>query len=61
MGYDLHYDAGAMIVPTNDALTNWFESSALKRQFGKWENVTDLVLSKLLRVNMIDNFSTMPK
>ena len=57
MGYDLHYDAGAMIVPTNDALTNWFESSALKRQFGKWENVTDLVLSKLLRVNMIDNFS----
>ena len=57
MGYDLHYDAGAMIVPTNDALNNWFESSALKRQFGKWENVTDLVLSKLLRVNMIDNFS----
>ena len=57
MGYDLHYDAGAMIVPTNDALNEWWNNSALKRQYQVWDSVPDLVLSKLLRVNMIDNFA----
>ena len=57
MGYDLHYDAGAMIVPTNEALDAWWNNSALKRQYQVWDSVPDLVLSKLLRVNMIDNFA----
>ena len=57
MGYDLHYDAGAMIVPSETSLNEWWNSSALKRQYHEWDSVPDLVLSKLLRNNMIDNFS----
>ena len=57
MGYDLHYDAGAMLVPSDDALNNWWENSALRRQYHKWDSVPDLVLSKLIRVNMLDNFT----
>lgn len=57
MGYDLHYDAAAMIVPNEEVLAKWWDASALKRHYGVWDSVPDLVLSKLLRNNMIDNFS----
>lgn len=57
MGYDLHYDAGAMIVPSEAAFYAWWYGSALERQYHELDSVPDLVLSKLLRNNMIDNFS----
>lgn len=58
-GYDLHYDAGAMLVPTNQALEAWWnaDGKVLQDKYGTWDNVPDLVLSKLLNVNMIGTFT----
>lgn len=58
MGYDLHYDAGAMIVPTNEALDNWWNNAGkgLQKEYGSWENIPAKTLSKLLRVNMLPSF-----
>ena len=59
MGYDLHYDAGAMIAPTNEALDNWWnnEGKDLQMEYGTWENVPDATLAKLLNVNMLPTFT----
>ena len=59
MGYDLHYDAGAMIAPTNDALDYWWnnEGKDLQMEYGSWENVPDATLAKLLNVNMLPVFT----
>lgn len=58
-GYDLHYDAGAMLVPTDAALQAWWnaDGKVLQDKYGTWDNVPDLVLSKLLNVNMIGTFT----
>jgi len=58
-GYDLHYDAGAMFAPTNEALENWWNNDGmvLQEKYGTWDAVPDLVLSKLLNVNMIGTFT----
>lgn len=59
MGEDMHYDAGAMIVPTNEALNKWWTAGggkALNEMYGSWENVPDGVLAELLNVNMLENF-----
>lgn len=58
MSYDMHYDAGAMIVPTNEALDTWWESAGkgLQKEYGSWENIPALTLSKLLCVNMLPSF-----
>lgn len=57
---DLHYNAGAMLVPTNEAIQNWWNSdgSALRDMYGTWENVPDKVLAPLLNVNMLKTFTT---
>jgi hypothetical protein len=51
-------------VPSNQALTDWWEKgggSALKAQFGSWDNVPDDVLADLLNNNLLDNFvNTIP-
>lgn len=60
MGYDLHYDAGAMIVPCDSAFRAWWNfgsGKVLKDQYTDPDSVPDLVLSKLINVNMVDNFS----
>lgn len=59
MGYDLHYDAGAMIAPTNDALDAWWnnEGKDLQTEYGSWENIPDATLAKLLNVNMLPTFT----
>ena len=59
MGYDLHYDAGAMIAPTNAALEAWWnnEGRDLQMEYGTWENVPDKTLAKLLNVNMLPTFT----
>lgn len=58
-GYDLHYDAGAMLVPNNEALLKWWnaDGKVLKDKYGTWDNIPELVLSKLLRVNMLGTFT----
>ena len=60
MNYDLHYDAGAMLVPTNDALEAWWnnEGKDLRDEYGSWDSIPDATLSKLLNVNMLEIFST---
>ena len=60
MNYDLHYDAGAMLVPTNEALENWWntEGKDLRDEYGSWDSIPDQTLSKLLNVNMLEIFST---
>ena len=57
-GKDLHYDCGAMLVPTNDALDFWWNNDgfALQDQYKTWENVPDQVLVELINVNMIPEF-----
>lgn len=57
MNYDMHYDAAMMIVPTNKAITEWFENGAgksLKEEFDSLPGIPDLTLIELLNVNMID-------
>jgi len=60
MGYDLHYDAGAMIVPTNQALEEWWntEGRDLQDEYKEWDSIPDATLAKLINVNMLDVFSS---
>ena len=47
MNYDMHYDAAMMIVPTNKAITEWFENGAgksLKEEFDSLPGIPDLTL-----------------
>jgi hypothetical protein len=59
MDYDLHYDAGVMIVPTNEALEYWWDNGGkdLQTEYGSWDSIPDQTLSKLLRVNMLPTFT----
>jgi hypothetical protein len=59
-GLTLNYDCGAMLVPTNTALNTWWnnDGKALQDEYGTWDRVPDAVLSKLLNVNMLPEFST---
>lgn len=58
MGYDMHYDAGAMIVPTDSALNVWWNNAGrgLQEEYGSWENIDTKTLSKLINVNMLPSF-----
>lgn len=58
-GYDMHYDAGAMLVPTNEALNTWWnnDGKVLQDKYRTWDNVPDKVLAKLLNVNMLGTFT----
>lgn len=56
---DMHYDAGAMIVPTDAALEEWWENGggkSLREQFGSWENIPYGTLAPLINVNMLESF-----
>ena len=58
-GRDLHYDAGAMLVPTNEALDDWWENGGgkvLQDQYLTWENVPITVLSKMLDIDLVRSF-----
>lgn len=59
MNRNMRYDAGAMIVPTNEALNAWWnaDGKVLQDEYGTWDAVPDLVLSKLLNVNMLTSFA----
>ncbi|MBO4315654.1 MAG: fasciclin domain-containing protein [Prevotella sp.] len=58
-GRDLHYDAGAMLVPTNEALEYWWnhDGRPLQDMYGTWENVPLKVLVQMMNINMINTFS----
>ena len=59
MGYDLHYDAGAMLVPTNAALEEWWNDRGrdLHDEYKEWDSIPNKILSKLINVNMLSAFS----
>lgn len=59
MDYDLHYDAGALIVPTNEALSEWWNGKGkeLQAEYTYMDSVPAVTLSKLLRVNMLPTFT----
>ncbi len=56
---DLHYDAGAMLVPTNKALDEWWNKGgkALQDLYGTWDNVPMKVLVKMLDINLVRTFT----
>lgn len=58
MGYDLHYDAGAMIVPTDDAVRSWWDGagSGLKQEYGELDSLPIATLAVLMRVHMLPSF-----
>ena len=58
-GRDLHYDAGALLVPKNEALEYWWnhDGKALQDMYGAWENVPMKVLVKMLDINLIRTFT----
>lgn len=57
---DLHYDAGAMIVPTNQAFEEWWngEGRDLQDEYKVWDSIPVSTVATLLNVNMLDNFNT---
>lgn len=59
MGYDIHYDAAAMFVPTNTALEDWWNYGAgqsLKEEYKEWNLVPYGIIAELLNVNMQKSF-----
>ena len=59
MDYTLNYDAGVMIVPTNEALDRWFDNEGrdLKTEYGSWDSIPNTILAKLINVNMLSAFT----
>ena len=56
---DLHYDCGAIVVPSNQALDTWWNAGGkvLQDMYGSWENVPTKVLVKLVNIGMVNSFS----
>ena len=56
---DLHYDCGAMLVPSDQALNEWWNAGGkvLQEMYGSWDEVPAKVLVKLLNIGMINSFS----
>ena len=55
----LKQNMGVMLVPTNEALEQYWNEGAgkaLKDNYGTWENVPDKVISKMINVNMLNSF-----
>lgn len=56
---DLHYDAGAMLVPSNAAIDFYWnnDGKVLQDMYKSWDNVPLKVLSKLVNINLVSTFS----
>lgn len=56
---DMHNDAGAMLVPTNEALEAWWNEGGLelKTEYGVIDSLPTNTLATLINVNMLDVFS----
>lgn len=59
MGQDFTYDCAGMFVPSDQALNTWLNGpgKALITEYGCLDSIPDLVISKLVKVNMIENFA----
>ncbi len=58
-GKSLNYDAGVMIVPTDEALLEWWnngEGRSFKDLYGTMDKLPYATLAQLLRVNMKESF-----
>jgi len=56
---NMAHDAAMMIVPTDDAIKEWFNNGAgkdIKERFGSWENIDYETLATLINVNMLESF-----
>jgi len=60
MSYDLHYDCGVMIVPTDEALNDWWnnEGRDLQVNYKEWDSIPDQTIAKLINVNMLERFTS---
>lgn len=56
---DLHKDAGAMIVPTNAALEEWWNNGGreLKNEYGVIDSLPSNTLATLINVHMLGSFA----
>ena len=56
---NMNYDAGAMFVPTNEALDAWWnkEGKDLKTEYGVIDSIPEATLAKLIKVNMLPVFT----
>ena len=56
---DVHNDAGAMIVPTNKALEEWWNDGGkeLQNEYGVIDSLPSNTLATLINVNMLSTFS----
>ena len=56
---NMNYDAGAMLVPTNEALNAWWdkEGKDLKTEYGVIDSIPEATLAKLIKVNMLPVFT----
>ena len=56
---NLNYDAGAMFVPTNEALNAWWDEGGkdLKTEYGVIDSIPESTLAKLINVNMLPKFT----
>lgn len=56
---DLHYDCGAMFVPSDKAMETWWNGGGkvLQDMYGSWDKVPSKVLVKLLNMGMVNSFS----
>ena len=56
---DLHFDAGVMIVPTNEALQAWWNGAGrdLQDEYKEWDSIPENTVAKLINVNMLTTFS----
>ena len=59
-GYDLHYDCAVMIVPTDEALDEWWnnEGRDLQDNYKEWDSIPDGTIAKLINVNMLERFTS---
>ena len=58
-GSSMQSDMAAVFAPTNEAMTNYFESGSgiiLKNRFGSWENTPDYIIVKLLKRHLRESF-----
>ena len=58
-GNSLSYDAGAMFVPTNEAIEKWWnnEGKDLKEEYGVIDSIPVTTMAKLINVNMLPVFT----
>ena len=60
MDYDLHYDCGVMLVPTDKALSDWWETEGrdLQDNYKTWDSIPNSIIAKLINVNMLESFTS---